>query len=80
LQLTNTERAMLAGDHGEAVRKAIAQQIEVGKFFGAPQLIASQTVFAGKPGHTCEGKDGNICNSGTEGCNCKNIIQTRNKD
>lgn len=39
MQLTDTERAMLAGDHGEAVRKAIAQQIEVGKFFGAPRFV-----------------------------------------
>lgn len=39
MELTDTERAMLAGDHGEAVRKAIAQQIEVGKFFGAPRFV-----------------------------------------
>lgn len=39
MELTDTERAMLAGDHGEAVRKAIAQQIEVGKFFGALRFV-----------------------------------------
>ncbi len=39
LVLTPEEERMLAGDDGEAVKWAIAMQIEVGRFFGADSLV-----------------------------------------
>ena len=39
MQLVAEEEQMLRGDHGEAVREAIAYQIEVGNFFGAEQFV-----------------------------------------
>lgn len=39
MQLTEIEQEMLAGRHGDPVRKAIAQQIDVGKFFGAQRFV-----------------------------------------
>jgi predicted aconitase len=39
LQLTADEQGMLAGAEGEAVRRALAYQIEVGRFFGAERLV-----------------------------------------
>jgi hypothetical protein len=39
MQLDAAEQAMLAGAEGEAVRRAIAFQVEVGRFFGAQRLV-----------------------------------------
>ena len=39
MQLSPEEQRMLAGEHGEAVREAIAYQIEVGKFWGAERFV-----------------------------------------
>ena len=39
MQLTPEEQRMLAGEHGEAVREAIAYQMEVGKFWGAERFV-----------------------------------------
>ncbi|MGA8049954.1 MAG: aconitase X catalytic domain-containing protein [Burkholderiales bacterium] len=39
MDLSAEERAMLAGARGEAVRRAIAYQIEVGKFWGARRFV-----------------------------------------
>ena len=40
MRLTDDERAMLAGERGEAVRRALALQIKVGDFFGAADFVA----------------------------------------
>jgi predicted aconitase len=40
MRLTDDERAMLAGERGEAVRRAIELQIKVGDFFGAADFVA----------------------------------------
>ena len=39
MELNDEERAMLAGAQGEAVRRALAYQMEVGRFFGAERLV-----------------------------------------
>lgn len=39
MELTPVEQAMLDGLHGEPVQRAIAQQIEVGRFFGAERFV-----------------------------------------
>ena len=39
MRLNDDERAMLAGERGEAVRRAIALQIKVGDFFGAADFV-----------------------------------------
>ncbi len=39
MELNEDERTMLAGGRGEAVRQAIAYQIEVGRFFGAKRFV-----------------------------------------
>ena len=39
MHLTPAEQAMLQGEHGDSVRQAISQQIEVGKFFGAERFV-----------------------------------------
>ena len=39
MQLTQDESDMLAGRRGKSVRRAIEQQIEVGKFFGAKRFV-----------------------------------------
>src|SRR4051794_40410370 len=39
MRLTDREQAMLAGDEGEAVRRALALQIKVGDFFGAADFV-----------------------------------------
>jgi predicted aconitase len=39
LELNQVEREMLAGAQGEAVQKALAYQIEVGKFFNAKRFV-----------------------------------------
>src|SRR5882762_2768132 len=39
VKLAPEEQAMLDGRHGEAVREAIAYQIEVGRFFGAERFV-----------------------------------------
>ena len=39
MKLGEVEKAMLAGDRGEVRRAAIAQQIEVGRFFGADDFV-----------------------------------------
>jgi hypothetical protein len=44
LQLTDFERAILAGNHGEAAQRAIAQQIAVGDFFGAEHFVPVRSV------------------------------------
>ena len=40
MRLTDDERAMLAGERGEAVRRALELQIKVGDFFGADDFVA----------------------------------------
>ncbi len=39
MELTPDEQAMLAGERGEAVRKAVEYQIEVGRFWGAKRFV-----------------------------------------
>ena len=39
MELTPDEQAMLAGERGEAVRKAVEYQVEVGKFWGAKRFV-----------------------------------------
>ena len=39
MRLTTEEQEMLDGGHGEAVREAIAYQLEIGKFWGAERFI-----------------------------------------
>ena len=39
MRLTNDEQKMLDGAEGEAVRRALVQQIEVGRFFGAERFV-----------------------------------------
>ncbi len=39
MRLTDDERAMLDGERGEAVRRALALQIKVGDFFGAADFV-----------------------------------------
>jgi predicted aconitase len=39
MDLDNEERSILAGDHGEAARRALAYQVEVGRFFGAERFV-----------------------------------------
>ena len=39
VRLTDEERAMLAGAEGEAVRRALGYQAEVGRFFGAERFV-----------------------------------------
>ncbi len=39
MELTSEERAILAGKHGEAPRRALQYQIEVGRFWGAKRLV-----------------------------------------
>src|SRR5438132_5634629 len=39
MKLNELERAMLAGEHGSAVRAAIEHQLEVGDFFGAEDFV-----------------------------------------
>jgi predicted aconitase len=39
MRLTTEEQEMLDGKHGEAVRQAIAYQIEIGKFWGAGRFV-----------------------------------------
>lgn len=39
MELTSEEQDMLDGKHGEAVREAIAYQIEIGKFWGAERFV-----------------------------------------
>jgi predicted aconitase len=40
MRLTDDERAMLNGERGEAVRRALELQIKVGDFFGAADFVA----------------------------------------
>ncbi|MEO8203113.1 MAG: aconitase X catalytic domain-containing protein [Betaproteobacteria bacterium] len=39
MELTREEQAMLAGEHGEAIKKAVEFQLEVGKFWGAKRFV-----------------------------------------
>ncbi|HEU5314714.1 MAG TPA: aconitase X, partial [Chloroflexota bacterium] len=39
LRLTAEEEAILAGRHGEAPRRALEQQLQVGTFFGAQDFV-----------------------------------------
>lgn len=39
MRLSDLERAMLAGEHGAAVRQALAHQVKVGDFFGARDFV-----------------------------------------
>ncbi len=39
MELTSEEQAMLAGEHGEAIKKAVEFQVEVGKFWGAKRFV-----------------------------------------
>lgn len=44
MRLTADERAMLAGERGEAVRRALELQIKVGDFFGAADFVPVDSV------------------------------------
>jgi predicted aconitase len=44
LQLTEIEQEMASGQHGAAVRRALAQQIAVGEFFGAERFVPVRSV------------------------------------
>ncbi|MBA2446513.1 MAG: DUF521 domain-containing protein [Chloroflexi bacterium] len=44
MRLGDAERAMLAGERGEAVARALRLQIEVGDFFGAEDFVAVDSV------------------------------------
>ncbi|MEA3193959.1 MAG: hypothetical protein QOD26_2292 [Betaproteobacteria bacterium] len=44
MELTSEERAILAGTHGEAQRRALAYQIEVGRFWGAKRFVPVTSV------------------------------------
>jgi hypothetical protein len=44
MQINDEERAMLAGEMGEAVRRAIELQIKVGDFFGADRFVPVDSV------------------------------------
>ncbi|MBX9700606.1 MAG: aconitase X, partial [Acetobacteraceae bacterium] len=39
MELGADEKAMLRGEEGEAVRRALSYQIEVGRFFGAQRMV-----------------------------------------
>ena len=39
MELNAEEKAMLAGERGEAVKKAIEYQMEVGNFWGAKRFV-----------------------------------------
>jgi predicted aconitase len=39
MRLSDEERAMLAGEQGPAVKRALEMQVEVGEFFGAEHLV-----------------------------------------
>jgi predicted aconitase len=39
MKLNELERAMLAGEHGPAVKSALEHQVKVGEFFGAADLV-----------------------------------------
>ncbi|MBT6086021.1 MAG: DUF521 domain-containing protein, partial [Rhodospirillaceae bacterium] len=39
MRLTDAEQAILAGEQGEARRRALAQQIEIGDFFDAEDFV-----------------------------------------
>jgi predicted aconitase len=42
MRLTDEEQAMLAGERGEALRWAVAHQLQVGRFFDAPDTVPVQ--------------------------------------
>jgi hypothetical protein len=44
MQLTTEERAMLRGERGEPVRRALGLQLEVGKFYGARRFVPVSNV------------------------------------
>jgi len=44
LELTSEERAILAGERGEAQRRALAYQVEVGRFWGAKRFVPVSNV------------------------------------
>jgi len=44
LELTSEERAILAGQHGEAQRRALEYQLEVGRFWGAKRFVPVTSV------------------------------------
>jgi len=44
LELTSEERAILAGKHGEAQRRALEYQLEVGRFWGAKRFVPVTSV------------------------------------
>lgn len=46
MQLTAEERAMLDGSEGEAVRRALEMQMEVGQFFAAERMVPVASVHA----------------------------------
>ena len=39
MELTAEERSILAGARGEAARRALEYQVEVGRFWGAKRLV-----------------------------------------
>jgi hypothetical protein len=57
MRLTEDERAILAGERGEAVRRALELQITVGDFFGADDIVAIDSahmmVEIGSMGEPC---------------------------
>jgi predicted aconitase len=44
MRLTADEQRMLAGEHGETVRRALEMQIQVGEFFGAERFVPVTSV------------------------------------
>ena len=44
IELSGDEQAMLAGERGEGVRRALELQLEVGRFFGAERLVPVTSV------------------------------------
>ena len=46
MELTSEERAILAGKHGEAQRRALEYQLEVGRFWGAKRFVPVTSVHA----------------------------------
>ena len=44
MELTSEERAILAGKHGEAQRRALEYQLEVGRFWGAKRFVPVTSV------------------------------------
>lgn len=50
VKLTDTEKSILAGDHGELLAKMLSDQVQVGEFFGAERFVeVGNAHFMGDP-------------------------------